>query len=101
MKRRSPPGRKPIELDKDVFEHRSTQGTLLQERSVEERAKFHFYLAKTYAKAGLVDRALLYIRKALEEGFDDKEKFRKDADFQALVGTQEFEAIMAVEYKVL
>jgi len=92
---------KAFELDKDVFEHRSTQGTLLQERSVEERAKFHFYLAKTYAKAGLVDRALLYVRKALEEGFDDKEKFRKDPDFQSLAGVQEFEALMAAEHKVL
>jgi tetratricopeptide (TPR) repeat protein len=92
---------KAFELDPEVFEHRSSHGTLLQERSVEERAKFHFYLAKTYAKAGAAERALLYIRKALEEGFQDKEKFRKDPDFQALIGTQEFEAILAAEYKVL
>src|ERR1700722_17003831 len=42
---------KALMLDPDVFEHRSTQGVLLQERSVGERAKFHFYLAQTYAKA--------------------------------------------------
>jgi hypothetical protein len=51
-----------------VFEHRNSHGVLLQERSVEEKAKFHYYMAKTYAKAGMHDRALLYIRKALEEG---------------------------------
>ena len=44
-----------LSLDPEVFESRSTQGVLLQERSVEERAKFHFYLAKTYAKAGNVE----------------------------------------------
>ena len=35
-----------LTLDPDVFENRSTQGVLLQERSVEERAKFHFTLAE-------------------------------------------------------
>ena len=59
---------KALSLDPEVFEHRSSYGVLLQERSVEERAKFHFYLARTYAKAGVVDRALQYLRKALEEG---------------------------------
>jgi len=47
---------------------------LLQEHSVEERAKFHFYLAKTYAKAGNTDRALAYMRKCLEEGFKEKKQ---------------------------
>ena len=59
---------KALDLDPEVFEHRSTNGVLLQERSVVERAKFHYYLAKTYAKAGANDRALQYMRKALEEG---------------------------------
>ena len=45
------------ELDKDVFEHHGSYGVLLQERSVAERAKFHFYLGQTYAKAGMNDRA--------------------------------------------
>ncbi len=58
-----------LALDPEVFEHRSTMGILLQERTVDERAKFHYYLAKTYAKAGDVEHALIYVRKALEEGF--------------------------------
>src|SRR5438067_160934 len=63
---------KALSLDPDLFEHRSSWGVMLQERSVEERAKFHYYLAKTYAKAGMNERALLYIRKALEEGFTER-----------------------------
>ena len=44
-----------------MFERRSQYGELLQERSVEDRAKFHLYLAKTYAKAGENDaRAKLF-----------------------------------------
>ena len=49
---------KAVSLDPDVFERRSSHGVLLQERSVQERAKFHYYLAKTYAKAGAVERLL-------------------------------------------
>lgn len=90
-----------LELDPDVFEHRSGQGTLLQERSVEERAKFNFYLAKTYAKAGVTDRALLYMRKALEYGFKDRQKFVTDDDFASLRELAEFKELMALEPRVL
>src|SRR5579864_706718 len=53
---------KALSLDPDVFEHRSAYGTLLQERTVAEKARFHYYLAKTYANAGNVTRAIQYIR---------------------------------------
>jgi len=75
---------KAMEIDPDVFENHSTQGVLLQERSVEERAKFHYFLAQGYAKKGENDRALLYIRKALEEGFKDRKKLQEDPAFAAL-----------------
>ena len=52
---------KAMALDPDVFEHKSSAGVLLQERSVEERAKFHYYQAKLYAKKGMNDRALLAV----------------------------------------
>ncbi len=92
---------KALELDPNVFEHRNTAGSLLQERSVQERAKFHFYLAKAYARAGMFDRALLYMRKALEEGFRDRDKFRNDPDFKQLQGNEEFERLLAMEPRVL
>jgi tetratricopeptide (TPR) repeat protein len=92
---------KALTLDPDVFEHRGTHGVLLQERSVEERAKFHYYLAKTYAKSGAVDRALLYIRKALEEGFKERDKFQKDPEFAQLQELPEFQELMLLEPRVL
>ena len=92
---------KALELDPEVFEHRSTSGVLLQERSVEERAKFHFYLAKTYAAAGVFDRALLYIRKALEEGFKDKQKLIEDPAFASMKETPEFQELLALNPRVL
>jgi tetratricopeptide (TPR) repeat protein len=90
-----------LEIDPEVFEHHNQYGTLLQERSTTERAKFHYYLAKTYAKAGQNDRALLYIRKALEEGFTDRKKFMEDAEFTKLRELPEFKELMALEPRVL
>ncbi len=90
-----------LALDSEVFEHRGTQGVLLQERSVEERAKFHFYLCKTYAKAGNVERALAYMRKAIEEGFRERDKFREDQDFAKLQDNAEFKELLALEPRVL
>jgi tetratricopeptide (TPR) repeat protein len=90
-----------LRLDPEVFEHRSTYGILLQERSVEERAKYHYYLAKTYAKAGQVERALLCIRKALEEGFTERKKLLQDQDFAALRDLPEFKQLLTLEPRVL
>ena len=55
----------------------------------------------SYAKAGQNDRALLYIRKALEEGFKEKEKFEKEPEFAALKTNEDFRKLMVTEQKVL
>jgi tetratricopeptide (TPR) repeat protein len=90
-----------MKLDPDVFEHRGSHGVLLQERSVEERAKFHYYLAKSYAKAGNNERALLYLRKALEEGLKERKKVVEEPDFANIRELPEFKQILAMEYRVL
>jgi tetratricopeptide (TPR) repeat protein len=90
-----------LSLDPEVFEHRGSWGVLLQERSVEERAKFHYYLAKTYAKAGMNDRALQYIRKALEEGFDERKKLMEDPEFVSLRKMPEFQELLVTGPRVL
>ena len=88
-------------LDPEVFERRSNYGTLLEDRNVEERAKFHYYLAKMYAKSGRNDMAMQYVRKALEEGFKDKKKFEEDPEFEALRNLPEFKDLLTVEPRVL
>jgi tetratricopeptide (TPR) repeat protein len=92
---------KALQLDPDVFETHNNTGVLLQERSVEERAKFHYYLAKTYAKAGLNDRALLYMRKSIEEGFKERKKFQEDPEFAKMRDLPEFKELLALEPRVL
>jgi tetratricopeptide (TPR) repeat protein len=92
---------KALELDPQVFERRSTQGVLLQERSVEERAKFFYYVAKAYAKRGEKDLALLYVRKAIEEGFKERDKFKEDPEFATLRDLPEWQQLMTMESRVL
>jgi tetratricopeptide (TPR) repeat protein len=92
---------KALRLDPEIFEHRSTYGVLLQERTVDERAKFHYYVAKLYAKQGQTDRALQYIRKALEEGFTDRKKLMEDPEFASMRDLPEFKELLKLEPRVL
>lgn len=90
-----------LKLDPDVFEHHSSFGTLMQERTVEERAMFHLYLAKMYAKSGAKDRAILYLRKALEEGVKDRKKIPDMPEFAALKTDPAFQQLLAENPKPL
>jgi tetratricopeptide (TPR) repeat protein len=90
-----------LNRDPDVFEHKSNYGTLLEDRNVEERARFHYYLAKMYAKAGRTELALQNLRKCLEEGFKEKKKLTQDPEFQALRNLDEFKELLAAEPRVL
>jgi len=90
-----------MSLDPEVFEHRGTYGVILEERNVEERAKWHYYVAKLYAKNGRNELALQYLRKALEEGFKEKKQLEKDPEFAALRDLKEFQDLLALEPRVL
>ncbi len=90
-----------LRLDPDVFEHHSTFGVLMQDHTVAERAKFHYYLAKMYAKQGSTDRALQYVRKALEEGFNEPRKFMEESEFAGLRENATFQQILKSDPRVL
>jgi tetratricopeptide (TPR) repeat protein len=90
-----------LKLDPEVFEHHGTFGTLMQERTVEERAMFHLYLAKMYAKSGANERALIYLRKALEEGVKDRNKIPDMPEFGAMKSNADFQQLLAQNPKPL
>ena len=92
---------KALELDPLVFEHHSSFGTLMQERTVDERAKFHLYLAKMYAHFGDKTHALIYLRKALEEGVKDRAKIPDMPEFATLKTDPGFKDLMIENPKPL
>jgi tetratricopeptide (TPR) repeat protein len=92
---------KALELDPDVFEHRGMVGTELQDRTVADRARYHYEMARMYAKAGKNDLALQYLRKSLEEGLKDKVKMTSTPEFAELRETPEFKELLIRETRVL
>jgi tetratricopeptide (TPR) repeat protein len=90
-----------LQLDPMVFERHSNYGVMLEERSVAERAKYHFYVAKLYAKDGRTDLAIQYLRKALEEGFKEKKKLEDAPEFAGIKDLPEFKELLTKEPRVL
>jgi tetratricopeptide (TPR) repeat protein len=62
-----------------------------------ERALQDYCMAALFAQAGVKDRAIQYLRKALSEGFNDQKRLREDRQFAGLRGTAEFAQLMAEE----
>lgn len=59
-----------LQKDPQFFEHNASRsGSLLQDRSVSDRGRFYYLLAKSFAESGNVERAVLYLRKAKDEGY--------------------------------
>jgi tetratricopeptide (TPR) repeat protein len=90
-----------LQIDPNVFEHHSNVGTLMQERTIAERALFHLYLAKLYAKSGSNQRALIYLRKALEEGVKDRKNIPTMPEFASLKKDPAFLQLLAENPKPL
>ena len=88
-----------IALSKDpqFFEHNSSRnGSLLQDRSVSDRGRFYFLLAKSFAESGNQERAILYLRKAKDEGFATFiADVKKDKAFAALLKNEEVQNLIA------
>jgi tetratricopeptide (TPR) repeat protein len=92
---------KALSLDPNIFEHRGTVGTELQDRTVADRARYHYELARMYAQTGKNELALRYLRKALEEGLKDKDKMVQAPEFAELRETDEFKLLLTLEPRVL
>ena len=88
--------RQALAIDPQLFEHTSSRaGSVLQDRSVSDRGRFYFLLAKSFAEAGNFDRSLIYLRKAKEEGFASLNDVKTDPSFSAMLKLSETQEILA------
>src|ERR1700687_816137 len=78
--------RTALAKDPQFFERGSSRtGSILQDRSVPDRGRFYFLLAKSFAEAGNVERSVFYLRKAKEEGYAQINEVKKDPAFAAVL----------------
>lgn len=88
---------KALDLDPDIFERISHAGVQAQLPSPEDRAHYDYVLAKLYAKMGVPDRSLHYLRKAMEDGYRDIGNVYKDSEFSELRKDPRFTELMAAK----
>ncbi|MGZ4789752.1 MAG: tetratricopeptide repeat protein [Terriglobales bacterium] len=84
-----------MQLDPEIFDRRSSVGIVAQMSSPEDRAHFSYVIAKMYAQAGQFDRSLLYLRRAMEEGYKDIKNVYQDEEFAKLRKDERFTALMS------
>lgn len=87
--------RKAFELDPEIFDRTSRTGVSARMSSPDDRARFFYFLAKLYASKGEAEKSLLYLKKAMEDGFPDINNVYKDAEFATLRKDQRFTELMA------
>ena len=84
-----------LRVDPDIFERTSHTGVQAQMSSPGDRAHFYYVLARLYAKAGVTDRSLQYLRRAMEEGYKGIDDVYKDAEFAGMRKDPRFTDLMA------
>jgi len=88
--------RQALAIDPQFFERaNSKNGSILQDRSVGDRGKFYFLLAKSFAEAGNIERCLVYLRKAKDEGYKELNLVKTDPSFAAVLKDPGIEEVLA------
>jgi tetratricopeptide (TPR) repeat protein len=83
-------------LDPSAFDHDSLH-IISEPSSVAERINLNYCLAALYARAGMTDRAIEFLRKAIDEGFRDYKRLIDDQEFASLRKTPAFSQLMTEE----
>ena len=86
--------RKAFELDPSFFEHSTENGTSARMGSPEDRAQFSFIMARLFASTGDTERALHFLRSAMEEGYPKIDEVYRDKEFEPVRNDQRFLALM-------
>jgi tetratricopeptide (TPR) repeat protein len=81
-------------IDPEVFE-RVGQLRIGEPTPTQKRGAMNYYLAKSYARVGMSDRAVGYLRMAIDEGFTDRKKVLADKEFASLRGQSAFEQLIS------
>jgi Tfp pilus assembly protein PilF len=83
-----------IKYDPNIFQDTS-RPRVENPASVSDRGAMNYYMARGCVRAGMPERAIQYLRMALNEGFTNPKKLVADDEFAILRGVPAFEELLA------
>jgi tetratricopeptide (TPR) repeat protein len=86
-----------LQSDPSAFSGHNNEDVVGKPATSKERSKQDYCLAALFAHAGMDDRAVEFLRKALDAGFDDYKRLSDDPDFANLRKSPEFAQLMSEE----
>jgi tetratricopeptide (TPR) repeat protein len=88
---------KALELNPNSFVPDQTE-VIEEKTSRRQRVAVSYCLAKAYAMAGKNEQALIYLRKAMDAGFNDRRLLMEDKEFAQLRTTPEFHQLIVAKH---
>ena len=85
-----------LAIDPQIFENNSSV-RVENPASVQDRGAMNYYMAKGCVKAGMNERAIEYLRMAMNEGFTNPKKIIADSEFAALRDDPAFQQMLAAQ----
>ena len=85
-----------LAIDPHIFENNDSP-KVENPSSHQDRGAMNYYMAKGCMRAGMNDRAIEYLRLALNEGYTTPKKIAADSEFNNLRGIPAFEQLMAAQ----
>jgi tetratricopeptide (TPR) repeat protein len=83
-----------LQLDPDIFRRQAMGGVAAKMASPEDRARYAYTLARIYARQGMFDQSLDYLKKAIEEGYSKIKDVYTDEVFAGLRKDPRFAVVM-------
>ena len=85
-----------IKYDPNIFQDTS-RPRVENPASVSDRGAMNYYMARGCVRAGMPERAIQYLRMALNEGYTNPKKIIADDEFAVLRGVPAFEELLAAQ----
>jgi tetratricopeptide (TPR) repeat protein len=88
---------KALALDPEVFDHKGTSGSVLQQRTSSDPGALHFIVAKSYAKIGDAERAARYLKLSRDEGYKQFRAAETDPDFAKVLKDARVQEVLKIQ----
>jgi tetratricopeptide (TPR) repeat protein len=86
--------RRAFELDPSFFDHASQNGVSAHLGSPQDRAQFSFVMARLFAGSGDLERALHFLRSAIEDGYPTIDEVYREKEFAQVRNDERFVTLM-------